>query len=109
MSEKAFVVELNDESEYQRLLPGEPKTRGMKSGRVYLQAGQECGQHSTEDREEMLIFLAGQGKAIIGEQQDDLEVGIGKVAYIPPYTIHNIKNTGSEPLIYIYCVASVKS
>jgi len=108
MSEKAFVVELNDESEYQRLLPGEPKTRGMKSGRVYLQAGQDCGQHSTEAREEMLIFLAGQGKAIIDEQQD-LEVGIGKVAYIGPHTIHNIKNTGSKPLIYIYCVASVKS
>ena len=108
MSEKAFVVELNDESEYQRLLPGQPKTRGMKSGRVYLQAGQECGQHSTEAREEMLIFLAGRGKAIIDEQED-LEVGIGKVAYIPPHTIHNIKNTGSEPLIYIYCVAPVKS
>jgi len=108
MSEKAFVVELNDESEYQRLLPGQPKTRGMKSGRVYLQAGQDCGQHSTEDREEMLIFLAGQGKAIIDEQED-LEVGIGKVAYIPPHTIHNIQNTGSEPLIYIYCVAPVKN
>ena len=104
MKPKAFVVELNDEHEFQRLLPGQPQTCGMKSGRVYLPPGQSCGQHSTNDREELLVFLAGSGKAVI-EENDAFDIGRGKIAYIPPQTLHDIKNTGNEPLIYVYCVA----
>lgn len=105
-SEKVLVIDLNDKCEYQRLLAGRPQTFGMRSGRVYLAPGEDCGQHSTEAREEMLIFLSGQGLAVIGEN-DSFQIGRGKVAYIPPRTTHNIKNTGAEPLIYIYCVAPV--
>jgi mannose-6-phosphate isomerase-like protein (cupin superfamily) len=104
MDKKPFVVDLNDKCEFQRLLPGEPQTCGMKSGRVYLAPGESCGQHSTNDREELLVFLAGSGKAII-EDGDTFDVGLGKVAYIPPQTLHDIQNTGTEPLIYVYCVA----
>ena len=103
---KAFVIELNDETGYQRLIPGAPTTHGMKSGRVWLAPGESCGEHSTEDKEEQLVFLSGAGTAIIGEEQ--LPVGAGKICYIPPHTDHNILNTGTEPLIYIFCVAPVK-
>jgi len=106
MSKNAFTLKLNDKTEYQRLLPGPPQTHGMKSGRVYLPPGTDCGRHSTEDREEMLIFLSGKGRALVADQPS-FEIGKGKVAYIPPNTIHNVKNTGTEPLIYIYCVAPV--
>ena len=54
---KAFVVELNNEKGYQRLIPGAPTTHGMKSGRVYLEPGNSCGVHSTEDKEEQLVFF----------------------------------------------------
>ncbi len=104
MGKKPFVVDLNDKCEFQRLLPGEPQTCGMKSGRVYLKPAESCGQHSTGEREELLVFLAGCGRAVI-EGSDAFDVGFGKVAYIPPQTLHDIKNTGAEPLIYIYCVA----
>ena len=104
--EKAFVIELNEEKEYQRLIPGAPTTCGMKSGRVYLQPGADCGVHSTEDKEEQLVFLSGCGTAIIGEEA--LVIGEGRVCYIPPHTEHNILNTSTEPLIYIFCVAPVK-
>lgn len=108
MSRKPFVVELNDEHGFQRLLPGEPQTCGMKAGRVYLEPGQSCGQHSTEKKEEILVFLSGRGLAVIGDEQPaEYEVGQGKVSYIPPQTIHNVKNTGTEPLIYVYCVTPV--
>ena len=103
-SEKAFVLDLNDEPDYQRLLAGEPQTHGMRSGRVYLEAGKSCGQHSTKDHEELLVFLAGEGKIHIGDS-DQLVVGAGKVAYIPPRTLHDVENTGPAPLAYIYCVA----
>lgn len=102
-----FVIELNNKAEFQRLLDGKPGTCGMRSGRVYLQPGESCGRHSTNDREEMLIFLSGKGLALIGEEEDSFEIGGGKVAYIPPQTIHNIKNTETEPLVYIYCVSPV--
>lgn len=106
-SREVLVISLTDNTEYQRLLGGKPQTRGMRSGRVYLQPGETCGQHSTEQHEEMLVFLSGRGLALIGEN-DSFQVGQGKVSYIPPHTIHNIKNTGTEPLIYIYCVAPVR-
>jgi len=63
VAREAFVVNLGSSSEFQSLLPGSPKTCGMKSGRVYLEAGKSCGQHSTNEREELLVFLAGQGQA----------------------------------------------
>jgi quercetin dioxygenase-like cupin family protein len=107
-SGKALVIGLTDAPEYQPLLSGKPQTCGMRSGRVYLKPGEDCGQHSTKAHEEMLVFLSGKGTALIGEKETAFEVGQGKVSYIPPQTVHNIKNTGTEPLIYIYCVAPVE-
>ncbi len=109
MGQNVEVIELRDNGEYQELLAGSPQTRGMRSGRVYLQPGQDCGRHSTETHEEMLTFLAGSGVGLVGDEQDKYEVSAGKIVYIPPHTTHNIKNTGREPLVYIYCVAPVRS
>lgn len=100
---KPFVVELNSEKGYQRLIPGAPATFGLKAGRVYLEPGADCGVHSTENKEEQLVFLAGSGTAQIAGES--FAVGAGKVCYIPPHTEHNILNTGSEPLVYIFCTA----
>jgi mannose-6-phosphate isomerase-like protein (cupin superfamily) len=106
--EKALVIDLNETAENQKLLDGKPQTCGMRSGRVYLSPGQSCGRHSTKDREELLVFLSGQGELLIGEQ-DCFDVGEGKVSYIRPQTEHDVKNTGSEPLVYVYCVAPAAS
>jgi len=105
-AKKPCVIELKDNGEYQSLVKGEVQTYGMKAGRVFLQPGEECGEHSTGDREEILVFLQGQGTAIIGAGEA-FEVGAGKIAYITPQTTHNIKNTGTEPLAYVFCVAPV--
>lgn len=103
-----YVIDLKNSTEYQQLLAGIPWTFGMRAGRVYLQTGQTCGIHSTEHHEEMLVFLSGKGTALVGEDESTFEVGQGKISYIPPHTIHNIKNTGTEPLVYIYCVAPIR-
>ena len=106
---KAFTVGLDNSGGYQSLLKkdGELLTFGMHSGRVWLEAGGQCGVHNTNDKEEMLVFLGGRGVAKI-KGQDDMKVGAGKVAYIPPKTEHNIVNTGDEPLVYVFCVSPVK-
>ena len=102
--QEALVVGLNDRPEYQRLLEGRPQTCGMRSGRVHLKAGESCGQHSTKDHEELLVFLGGRGELQIG-QDGRFAIGAGEVAYIPPETLHDVLNTGSDSLTYIYCVA----
>ena len=105
MSSKVpFVKVLADDGNYQRLLDGKPQTAGMRSGRVYLKPGETCGEHSTDDHEEMLIFLTGSGEAEIGGGKT-LAVGSGKILYIPPYTAHNLRNNSDKPMSYIYCVA----
>jgi len=101
-----LIVDLKDDGEYQNLLDGKPQTSGLRAGRVYLQPGETCGRHNTEQNEEILVFLSGQGLALIGKNSS-CKVGKGKVSYIPPHTVHNIKNTGNELLVYIYCVAPV--
>ena len=108
ISQKALIITLKDNDEYQPLLQGKPQTCGMRSGRVYLPPDEACGWHSTDDHEEMLVFLSGQGQALVGEEETPHPVGEGKVLYVPPHTVHNIKNNVSEPLVYIYCVAPVK-
>jgi mannose-6-phosphate isomerase-like protein (cupin superfamily) len=105
-SQTVLVIEMNEKAENQKLLDGKPQTYGIRSGRVYLSPGQSCGLHSTKDREELLVFLSGQGELIIG-QDNRFQVGKGKVSYIPPQTDHDVKNTGSEPLVYVYGVAPV--
>lgn len=117
---KVCVIDLQDSPEYQHLLGRKPKTYGMHSGKVYLKPGQECGQHSTEANEEMLVFLSGRGKvietrislsgkykSIIKSKDIALNAGQGGICYIPPHTLHNIRNTGIKPLVYIYCVAPI--
>jgi mannose-6-phosphate isomerase-like protein (cupin superfamily) len=76
----------------------------MRSGRVRLTPGESIGLHNTKDNEELLVFLSGSGVALIGEETR-LLVAAGNVAYIPPQTAHDIRNTGTEPLIYVFCVA----
>ena len=109
MSAKALVIDLSKNSRYQQILYGQPQTHGMRSGRVYLQPNQDSSRHSTNAHEEMLVFLSGQGHALIGHDEEPYEVCEGKILYIPPHTPHNIKSEGSEPLVYIYCVAPVAS
>ncbi len=105
-TQKTLVIDLNSEPENQRLLAGRPGTYGMRSGRVYLAPGKACGQHSTKDREELLVFLSGSGQVMIG-QDECFDVGQGKVCYIPPQMPHDVKCIGDEPLVYVYCVAPV--
>ena len=91
---------------YQPLLAGPPKTGGMRSGRVALKPGEEMHRHSTEGNEEMLVFVRGAGQVIINGQKVDVAAGEG--LYIPPRTPHEIHNTGTDELRYVYTVAPAR-
>ena len=86
------------------LLRGVPQTAGMRSGFVRLKTGQTVGWHTTARNEESLVILHGSGEARI-EGQPARAFTAPALVYIPPAARHNVANTGSELLEYVYVVA----
>jgi len=80
----------------------------MRSGFVRLKPGQSVGWHTTGQSEEALVILHGQGEALL-EGQSKRTFTVPGLAYIPPATRHNVANTGSGPLEYVYVVAPAKA
>jgi quercetin dioxygenase-like cupin family protein len=102
------VIHLDTAGEdYLPILAGPPESVSMRSGLVVLSPGSSVGVHSTEDFEELVIGLEGQGEMQI-TGQDSLAIGVGVAVYCPPETEHNVVNTGADPLRYVYVVAKAK-
>lgn len=93
---------------YLPLLEGPPGTRGMRSGRVVLKSGEDVGEHSTGDHEEIVIVLEGRGVACAAGREP-LPLEAGQAVYVPPHTTHNMKNLDAPVFRYIYVVAPVSS
>lgn len=100
---KPFVRLLDAGGELHLPLLTEENARRLRAGMVTLGPGEECGRHSTEDHEELLIILEGRGEADL-EGFGALAVAAGHVAYIPPGTFHNVHQRGDGPLRYVYVV-----
>ena len=90
-----------------RLLDGPPETFSLRSGAVALQPGKAVGKHNTETYEELVVVLEGEGAMLLNEGQE-LPLKMGTVAYCPPNTEHDVKNTGSTVFRYMYVVAKAK-
>jgi mannose-6-phosphate isomerase-like protein (cupin superfamily) len=105
---RARVVKLDSAGKHDTvLLGGPPETVTMRSGLVILQPGQTVGKHSTGTREEMLVILEGKGAMMFSDGLR-LEVDPDHILYCPPQTEHDVTNTGSGVLRYVYIVASAK-
>ena len=101
-----YVIDWTSGKPYLPLLEGPPATCGMRSVRVELRQGEEIGEHSTGNHEEVLVIIEGRGEMVI-EGHSPLAIRGGQEAYVPPRTRHNVRNAGSLPLRYIYVVAPV--
>jgi len=86
------------------LLRGAPQTSGMRGGSVRLKPGESVGWHSTGQNEEALAILYGTGAVNI-EGHADLPLHARMLAYIPPGIRHNVTNTGTALLEYVWVVA----
>jgi quercetin dioxygenase-like cupin family protein len=99
-----FITKLpDDHTKYFPILNNKQNCLKLHSGMVCLRPGESVGEHSTEDHEELIIILSGKGE-LEAEGLDSTEITAGHIAYNPPNTKHNVTNTGSEPLRYIYVV-----
>lgn len=91
---------------YLPLLDGPTTTAGMRSGYVNLEPGSSVGRHSTGRHEEVLVVLAGTGRMSFSGHPT-LDMVAPCAAYCPPDTEHDVTNTGSAVLRYVYVVAPI--
>jgi len=105
---KAKVISLESSGrDYVPLLTGAPESVNMRSGMVVLAPGKSVGKHSTEQNEELLIVFEGQGEMTFRDGSK-LPVKAQSALYCPPETEHNVTNTGTGPLRYVYVVAGTR-
>jgi len=105
---KAKVVALDaGGKDYLQVLSGPPETASMKSGLVILQPDHSVGKHTTGHHEEVLVVLEGQG-IMMFKGGSNVPVEANHAVYCPPETEHDVKNTGSSPLRYVYIVADAR-
>jgi mannose-6-phosphate isomerase-like protein (cupin superfamily) len=93
--------------DYISVLSGPPESVKMKSGLVVLAPGKSVGKHSTQQNEELLIVFEGRGEMTF-KDGSKLPVKANSALYCPPQTEHNVTNTGTGLLRYVYVVSSAK-
>ncbi len=103
---KVIQLDPGDQS-YFKLLSGPPETRSIKSGLVTLSPGKSIGLHSTQSNEEVIVPLAGCGELRLTDHAT-IELKTGLIAYVPPHSEHDVLNTGTIDLRYIFIVAKAQ-
>lgn len=101
------VIDLRTrDGEYVEILGGVPMSAGMRAGLVTLRPGEAVGRHTTGGCEEVILVLEGEGRVEV-EGGEGLAVRAPMAAYMPPHREHDVVNTGTGVLRYIYVVAPV--
>lgn len=61
-----------------------------------IEPGSDIGKEVHEDNDQILMLVSGAGKALIGTEETDFEVG--DVAMVPSGTEHNFTTVGDNPM-----------
>jgi mannose-6-phosphate isomerase-like protein (cupin superfamily) len=81
----------------------QPQSKRLRSGLVILKPKSSVGQHSTGEKEEILIII--KGLALISAGKQTQRIRQDYAIFIPSNTLHNVTNVGKTPLRYVYIVA----
>lgn len=100
---KVVPLEPGDQP-YLLLLKGPPETKSFRSGLVTLAPGKSIGVHNSGVNEEMLVPLEGQGELRFSDHPP-IAIKPGLVTYAPARTEHDVVNTGTTRLRYIFITA----
>ena len=103
---RSIALEPGDQS-YFLLLKGPPETKSFRSGLVTLAPGKSIGVHNSGVNEEMIVPLEGQGELRFSNHPP-LLIKSGLITYAPAHTEHDVINTGSGPLRYIFITAKAE-
>lgn len=104
--ERFLSIKLKGRQKFVRLLGDSTKLRGLCSGLVALKPGKSIGEHKTDNKEEVLVIIKGNATIYYGKSKS-IKAGQNTFIYIPPETVHNVKNSGSKILRYVYITAKV--
>jgi mannose-6-phosphate isomerase-like protein (cupin superfamily) len=86
-----------------RLLPS--TARRLRSRAMILKPGNAVAWHSTRQREELLLGVAGSVRIDYGAGRPrSLTMAAGQCVFIPPGTPHRVVNASSTAAQYIYVV-----
>ena len=100
-----FVKTLDGRRKFERIFGNSDKKKGLSSGLVALKKGDTVGIHNTKKKEEIVVVLDGKARVNVADKHFILENGM--MLYIPPKTLHNVKNIGARLLKYLYITAAV--
>jgi len=103
---KAIPLEPGEKS-YMLLLNGPPETKSFRSGVVTLEPGKSVGVHNSGVNEEILVPLEGQGELQFSNHAS-VTIKPGMITYAPAHSEHNVLNTGSSRLRYIFITAKAE-
>ena len=102
------VVKLDSQGKgHLAILSGPPETATMRSGLVVLEPGKSVGKHSTGGNEELLVVLEGTGEFRL--EKETLPLVGGTALYCPTGRTHDVFNTGTTTLRYVYITASTQA
>lgn len=101
-------MQLKGAQRFLRLLGDSNKTKGLKSGLVTLKPKELIGEHKTENKEEVLIILKGSATVYFGKNKS-LKAVKNSFVFIPAQTLHNVKNSGTKLLQYVYVTTQLKN
>ena len=102
----AFAIEVitpSDTNDYFEVIKP-PKSVTMESGIVKKQPTQSGHFHSTGNYEEMLYVIDGSGE-MKDKAGNKFPFKSGDIVYVGPNTEHQVSNTGTTALKYIYIAA----
>lgn len=104
---RPFSITLSSAKRFKRLIGNSRKPSGLSSGLVVLKPKESVGEHSTKDREEIIIVLKGKAKVHYG-RKGRFVLKEKSFAYFPCRTKHNVENAGPGALEYTYITSRVK-
>jgi len=104
--EKVFCTQLKGRQRFLRLLGNSSKTIGLRAGLVTLKPQELIGEHKTENKEEAIIILKGSATIHFGKNKK-LKAAQNTFVFIPCETLHNVENSGSKILQYVYVTTQV--
>ncbi len=102
---KTFAIKLKGKKRFTRLL-GDSSKKGLRAGLVVLKSKESIGEHKTERKEEVIVILNGSAAIYYGKNKK-IKAPQNTFVYIPPETLHNVKNSGSKSLRYLYVTTRI--
>lgn len=83
------------------LAAAEFEATGFGTGRKVLQPGEVTEKHSTGKVRELIFCLEGEVVVRLGSAEP-FTLKAGEMSYIPPATLHELKNEGTDRCIYLF-------